>query len=82
MACGVRCQAVSESSDNTSGGNPSYTIEVSNDGTTFTEYDSNSTGVDLEDAFADDIMPFAFMRIVFDSPAPTTGTVTFNAVFK
>lgn len=59
------------------GGNPKYTIEVSNNGTIWYEYNSLSTNVDIVDAVDDIHLAFTMMRIVYNGTGVSAGTIEF-----
>lgn len=59
------------------GGPPTYTIEVSNDNSTWFEYNSESTNISVVDAVEDDHLAFIFMRIVHTVNGATGGTVEY-----
>jgi len=68
--------------DNTTGGNPNYTIEVSNDGSTWTSYFNNAENIPLDESYEDNRLAFLYMRIVYNATGVSSGTVTFNLVLK
>ena len=57
------------------GGTPVYTIEVSNNGNTWYDYNNLSTDVSLEDSVADDSMSYTFMRIQYLAAGVSSGTL-------
>jgi len=59
------------------GGTPKYTIEVSNDGVIWFEYNSLSTNISIDDAVDDIHLAFTQMRIVHISSGATGGTVEY-----
>jgi len=61
---------------------PTYTIEVSNDGTTWFEYNNLSTDVSVNDAVDDNHLAWIFMRVVYDAKTETTGTIEFELTQK
>lgn len=64
------------------GGTPEYTIEVSNDGVTWFEYNNASTNVSVEDAVDDTHLAFTKIRIVHDAKGASSGTVEYKFVQK
>jgi hypothetical protein len=60
-------------------GTPTYTVEVSNDGTDYVEYHPTATNIDIDCSIwiAYDIIPWAFLRFVITSGG-ATGTVRFK----
>lgn len=64
------------------GTSPLYTIEVSNDGVNWYEYNSNSTNLDVVNAVDDNHLAFTKMRIVHIGTGTTAGTVVYKFVQK
>ena len=64
------------------GTSPIYTVEVSNDGINWYEYNSGSTNVDVIDAVDDNHLAFTKMRIVHIGTGTSGGTVTYKFVQK
>ena len=64
------------------GTNPTYTVEVSNDGVNWYEYNNLSTNVDIIDAVDDNHLSFTKMRIVHDATGTSGGTVIYKFVQK
>jgi len=62
--------------------NPTYTLEVSNDGTNWQAYDSRITNAAINQPFDDTHMNGLFFRIVYNAQTNTTGTVEFQIVMK
>ena len=63
-------------------GSPTYTIEVSNDGTTWFEYATEFTGVDIDDAVEDTQLSFKYMRVNHIAGTSTAGVVTYTLTQK
>jgi hypothetical protein len=63
-------------------GDPTYTIEVSNDNLTWFEYNNLSTDVSVNDAVDDNHLAWIYMRVVYDAKTETTGTVEFELTQK
>ena len=59
------------------GGSPSYTIQVSNDGLIWFDYNALSTSVDIDNAVDDIHLSFTQMRIAYDGTGVSAGTVGF-----
>ena len=59
-------------------GNPTFTIQASNDNLKWYDYDKNAQNVKIEDAFGWDYFEFKYMRIVYVATGVTTGTITIN----
>ena len=59
------------------GGSPEYTVEVSNDGVVWFEYNNRSTGVDVVNAVDDIHLAFTKMRINHNAKGSTGGTVEY-----
>jgi len=59
------------------GGTPEYTIEVSNDNITWFDYDSASSGLDVNNAVDDTHLAFIYMRIKHEAKGSTGGTVEY-----
>lgn len=68
--------------DNTTGGSPDYTIEVSNDNTQWYEYNSSSSNVLLDDGVDDTHFAWRYFRVVYLSNGVTSGDVTFYLSIK
>ena len=64
------------------GGPPLYTIEVSNDGSSWFEYNSESTDITTDNAVCDDHLAFTQMRIVHKANGSTSGNVEYIFVQK
>lgn len=65
-------------SENGTDGNPTFTIQCSNNGTKWYDYDANATTVSIDDAFGWDYFEFKYMRIVYAATGVTTGLITIN----
>jgi hypothetical protein len=65
-------------SENGTDGNPTFTIQSSNDNSKWYDYDKNATIVKIEDAFGWHYYEFKYMRIVYVATGVTTGTITIN----
>jgi hypothetical protein len=63
-------------------GDPTYTIEVSNDDTTWFEYNNLSTNVSVDDAVDDNHLAWVYMRVVYNAGTETTGTIEFELTQK
>lgn len=63
-------------------GLPIYTIEVSNDGTTWFEYATEFTNVAIDDAVEDTQLSFKYMRVNHVAGTSTVGTVTYTLTQK
>jgi len=59
-----------------------WTIEVSNDNSTFYNYKSNSVDIPIIDAYDDIHLSWTYMRINYDAKTETTGTVEFEITLK
>jgi len=57
------------------GQDPTFTIEVSNNGVKWYDWDSLSTDTAIEDSPDADYMSYKYMRIVYSSNGATAGTV-------
>jgi len=68
--------------DNTTGGAPKYTLECSNDGTNWYEYNPASTNVSLGESLMDDKLPWVYFRIVYASGGGVTGTTSMEMTLK
>ncbi len=64
------------------GGTPKYTIEVSNDGVNWFDYDAASSNVSINDAVCDTHLSFTKMRVKHISSGATGGTVEYLFVQK
>jgi len=64
------------------GATPSYTLEVSNDGITWFEYNNNSTNVSVTDAVDDIHLAFTMLRLVHDGTGTSGGTVEYLFLSK
>lgn len=82
MSCQNYTWSVSPTAIGLTGGTPEYTIEVSNDGVTWFEYNNASTDVSVEDAVDDIHLSFTQMRINHNSKGSTSGTVEYLFVQK
>jgi len=61
---------------------PKYTIEVSNDDTTWSPYDSRVDDVSVLQPFDDTHLNWKYVRINYNADTNTTGTVNFPLVLK
>lgn len=63
--------------DNGLAGNPppTFTIEVSNNGVKWYDWDSLSTGVEIDDSPDADYMSYKYMRVVYSANGNSAGTV-------
>ncbi len=57
------------------GGPASYTLQVSNNGSTWYDYNSDSSNVVLEDSVDSDHMAFRFLRVVYTANGTSAGTL-------
>lgn len=64
------------------GTSPLYSIEVSNDDTTWVDYDAASTDLDIVNSVDDDRLAFKYMRIAHDANGVTSGDVTYKILLK
>ena len=64
------------------GGNPKYTIEVSNDDINWFEYNNLSTDVSIDDAVDDNHLSWVYMRIVYSGTGVSAGTIEFELTQK
>jgi hypothetical protein len=69
--------SVTPNAQGITGASPDYTIEVSNDGIAWFEYNNLSSNVDVEDAVDDNHLTFTMMRIVHDGTGTSGGTVQY-----
>lgn len=61
--------------DNSVVGLPTYTIEVSNNGSTWYELNVLSTDVKFDDSITSDFFSYRFMRVVYSANGASAGTV-------
>ncbi len=69
--------SVTPNAQGITGATPDYTIEVSNDGIAWFEYNNDSTNVSVFDAVDDIHLAFTMMRIVHDGTGTSGGTVEY-----
>lgn len=74
--------AVSPNPSGLTANTPDYTIEVSNDGITWFDYNALSTNVAIADAVDDIHLAWTKMRIKYNANTETTGTVEFLFTIK
>ncbi len=63
-------------SDSIVGSGAQFTVECSNDGNKWDEYDTNSTGVSIDDSFAHSTFEFRYIRLVYTPGSVTAGTIS------
>ena len=63
-------------------GSATYTMEVSHDNSEWKEYKDGSTTVNIDDAIQDDLIPWAYIRIVVTPGGGSSGSVDFNLMTK
>lgn len=68
--------SVSFSSTGITGGPPTYTVEVSNDDSTWFPWSVASTDIGLGVSPNDNFMPYKHLRVVYENNVTTAGTVT------
>jgi hypothetical protein len=61
--------------DNGVVGSPTYSVEVSNNGSTWYVWSATSSGLSLNAKVNDDNMPCAFMRVNYVANAASEGTI-------
>lgn len=64
------------------GAQPSYTIEVSSDGSNWFAYDTDSTNVPTDEAVCDDHMTFTYIRVNHSGTGTTGGNVEYTLTLK
>lgn len=62
-------------------GNPTYTLQVSNDNVTWFDYNNNSTVIAIDDGICDVYMSFVYLRVNTTSNG-ATGTGNFILKFR
>lgn len=67
---------------NFSGLEPAYTIEVSNNGSTWASYAEETENADVTQPFDDTHFNFLYVRINYVKGATTSGTVKFELILK
>lgn len=74
--------SVSIPGDSITGGPPTYTVEVSNDDSTWYDYNNSSTDIDVVDAVADHYFSFRYMRVNYSANGTSAGTVDMRLSIK
>lgn len=61
---------------------PTWTLEVSNDNTTFYPYEDVNKDAAIDQGFCDTHTTFLYWRINYNADTNTTGTVSFQLILK
>jgi hypothetical protein len=69
--------SITPNAQSITGATPNYTIEVSNDGIVWFDYNNNSTNVSVDDAVEDNHLAFTMVRINYNATGTSGGTVEF-----